>query len=78
MRGELGEPILRLVLDPEQHVGEIRLGVDVVALAHRDERVEDHESARRLHVAEEERFFLNRASAASLALSSSRATRRVA
>jgi len=55
MREELGEPALRLVLDPEQHVGEVRLWVDVVALAHRDERVEDHESARRLLVAEEER-----------------------
>jgi hypothetical protein len=54
MGEELGEPALGLVLDPEQHVGEVRLWVDVVALAHRDERVEDHEPARRLLVAEEE------------------------
>jgi hypothetical protein len=49
-----GEIVLRLILNPEQDIGEVDLGVDVVSLAHGEERVEDHEASTGLLVAEEE------------------------
>ena len=45
MRQQLTETLLRMVVDPEQDVGEVSLGVHVMPLAHRDERVEDHETS---------------------------------
>ena len=57
MGEQLRDPILRVVLDAEQDVGEIDLRVDVVPLARGDERVENREAPPSAVVAEEERIF---------------------
>ena len=56
MREELGDSILRVVVNADEDVGEIDLGIDVVSLAGSDERIEDHETPACLVVAEEERI----------------------
>jgi uncharacterized protein YbjT (DUF2867 family) len=54
MREQLQDSVSRLVLQPDEDVSEVNLGIDVVALARGDERVEDHEAPSCTLVAEEE------------------------
>src|SRR5262249_29209438 len=56
MGQEFGDLIPRLRLDPDEHIGEVDLWVDVMSLAGGHERVERHEAMSSAVVAEEQRI----------------------
>jgi len=56
MGQELPDPVVGMLVDADQDVGEVDLGIDVVPLTRRHERIEHHESAPGGVVAEEERI----------------------